>query len=71
MKAVERGKKNCSEIVMIPGAGEKLVYTPKQVEYKHIKDTYGNRVGQISNIAIRLGSQVYAKEVYENTHPHA
>ena len=67
VKAVERGKKNCSEIVMIPGAGEKLVYTPKQVEYKHIKDTYGNRVGQISNIAIRLGSQVYAKEVYENT----
>ena len=67
VQAVERGKKNCSEIVMIPGAGENLVYTPKQVEYKHIKDTYGNRVGQISNIAIRLGSKVYAKEVYENT----
>ena len=66
VKAVERGKKNCSEIVMIPGASENLVYTPKQVEYKHIKDTYGNRVGQISNIAIRLGSDVYTKATYEN-----
>ena len=66
VKAVKRGKKNCSEIVVIPGAGEGLVYTPKQVEYKHVKDTYGNRVGQISNIAIRLGSKVYSGENYEN-----
>ena len=67
VRAVERGKKNCSEIVVIPLAGENLVYTPKQVEYKHVKDTYGNRIGQISNIAIRLGSKVYSGEVYENT----
>lgn len=66
VNAVKRGKENCNEIVVIPGAGEGLVYTPKQIEYKHIKDTYGNRVGQISNIAIRLGCKVYAKEMYEN-----
>ena len=66
VKAVKRGKENCSEIVVIPGAGENLVYTPKQVEYKHVKDTYGNRVGQISNIAIRLGNKVYSGETYES-----
>ena len=63
--AVERGKENCSEIVMIPSASESLVYTPDQVEYKHVKDMYGNRVGQISNIAIRLGTKVYATDEYE------
>ncbi len=65
VKAVERGKDKCGEIVMIPSASEGLVYTPNQVEYKHVKDMYGNRVGQISNIAIRLGTKVYASEEYE------
>ncbi len=65
VNAVERGKENCGEIVMIPSASEALVYTPKQVEYQHVKDMYGNRVGQISNIAIRLGTKVYASENYE------
>lgn len=65
VKAVERGKEKCGEIVVIPSASEGLVYTPKQVEYKHVKDMYGNRVGQISNIAIRLGTKVYSSDEYE------
>ncbi len=56
--ATLRDKESYPEIVRIP-AGQEEKSTVKGVRYEHIKDSYGNRIGQISNLAITLGETEY------------
>ncbi len=58
VKATLRDKKEYPEIVRIP-TGQEAKEAVTDVRYEHIKDSYGNRIGQISNLAIALGETVY------------
>lgn len=47
-------------IIVIPSAGgTKLDVVSDKVSYDVIKDTFSNKVGQISNLSIRLGNREY------------
>ena len=60
IKAMKRGKKSCREIVVIPSEKESERKAPDQMSYGDVKDTFGNRIGEISNMAISLGESVYS-----------
>ena len=57
--ATLRDKKDYPEIVMIPSGCEQTNHVCAGVDYKHVKDSYGNRIGHISNMAIALGESIY------------
>ncbi len=59
IKAMRKGKKLSSKLVKIPSGGEGYVDAPKGLTYSHIKDVFGNQIGHISNMAIRLGEKYY------------
>ena len=59
IKAMKKGRESCREVVVIPSAGKHTGPVPSGLSYAHIKDTFGNRIGHISNMAIKLGEIVY------------
>lgn len=60
VNAMIRGKEKCNQVVVIPSAVEKKVEQPAGITYGHVKDTFGNQIGLISNMAIRLGEHEYS-----------
>ncbi len=58
VKATLRDKAEYPEVVRIP-TGQEAKEIVTGVRYEHIKESYGNRIGQISNLAILLGESVY------------
>ena len=59
IKAMREGKKECKELVDIPSYPEKPSPVPKKMTFPYVKDTFGNQIGQISNMAIILGEELY------------
>lgn len=65
--AIMRGAYNEREIisrklplVSIPSGSSIPKPTPESISYQEIKDTFGNQVGKISNMAIRFGKTEYS-----------
>ena len=47
-------------VVQIPSLKDNRKPTPEIISYELVKRTFSNRVGEISNLAIRIGKKVYA-----------
>ncbi len=61
-RASDKDRADYPETVKIPKAEEYSEECPAQISYKNIKDSYGNQIGHISNLAIRLGEEVYSAD---------
>lgn len=46
-------------VINIPSTASQEEVVPEHVPYKHIEDTFSNRIGQISNKAIAIGQKEY------------
>ncbi len=66
---VEAVKRGCYEnwlyrklpVIEIPGSLSKEESVPKMVPYEHIKNTFSNAIGYLSNAAISIGQIEYAR----------
>lgn len=57
-------------LVVIPSLGgqEKRTGVPKQIPYQVVKNTFSNRIGQISNLSIRISSAEYGQTESDVAH---
>lgn len=65
----ENGRRKLPLVVIpSPGGQEKRTGVPKQIPYQVVKNTFSNRIGQISNLSIRIGSAEYGQTESDVAH---
>ena len=55
-------------VIPSPGGQEKRTGVPKQIPYQVVKNTFSNRIGQISNLSIRISSAEYGQTESDVAH---
>jgi hypothetical protein len=58
-------------VIEIPATFSEETYVKKHVPYEHIKNTFSNRIGQISDTAISIGQIEYGHELKKTGEAHA
>ena len=65
----ENGKRKLPIVVIpSPGGQESQMGVPKQIPYPVVKNTFSSRVGQISNLSIRIGNAEYGQAEFDAQH---
>lgn len=57
--AMVKSQKACPALVDIPSSKVDKVPVPEAMNFKMVRDTFGNQIGSVSNLAIALGGIVY------------
>ena len=63
-KIIEYWERNIS-VVKIPASESPEIVPEKNVPFRHIENTFSNRIGQISNAAISIGQVEYGRNLKE------
>lgn len=65
----ENGKRKLPIVVIpSPGGQESQMGVPERIPYPVVKNTFSNRVGQISNLSIRIGNAEYGQADFDAQH---
>lgn len=65
-KIIEYWERNIS-VVKIPASESPEIVPEKYVPFRHIENTFSNRIGQISNAAISIGQVEYGRNLKEES----
>ena len=65
-KIIEYWERNIS-VVKIPASESPEIVPEKNVPFRHIENTFSNRIGQISNAAISIGQVEYGRNLKEES----